>query len=298
MEKSYSRVCFIVNPAAKRNRSVKYVDWINREAKQRWHYFEIIIISENQSIRNIAAEKAETYDIIVACGGDGTINQVVNGMAGSEAKLGLLPVGSGNDFVKSLFPDPTPANCMEFLSLEKTVSVDLIHCRGDAETCAINTLGAGLDGLANFHAKNYSRLWGAFIYMIGALKAVLTFRGSTISLTVDGETQKDHYLMVTFCNGKWEGGSFYLSPLANPSDGYLNLVTIKTISRIKVLGYLLQFHWGPSSFMKALETKTCRSVVIHSELPLSVHADGEHLGNNIHTLDVNIVRKGIEVISP
>lgn len=298
MEKSDSRVCFIVNPAAKRNRSVKYVDWINREAKQRWHHFEIIIVSENQSIQSVAADKAEKYDIIVACGGDGTINQVVNGMAGSEAKLGLLPVGSGNDFVKSIFPDPAPEKCMEYLSLEKTVSVDLIRCRGDAETWAINTLGAGLDGLANFHAKNYSRLWGAFIYVIGALKAVLLFRGSTITLSVDGETQKDHYLMVTFCNGKWEGGSFYLSPQANPADGYLNLVTIKTISRIKVLGYLLRFRWGPSSFMKALETKTCRSVVIHSELPLSVHADGEHLGNNIHTLDVNIVRKGIEVISP
>lgn len=298
MKKSDVRVCFIVNPAANRRRSIRYVDWIHREAKRRWHHSEIIIAGENQSIRKLATRKAAEYDMIVACGGDGTINRIVNGITGSGSVLGILPIGSGNDFVKSIYPNPTPAACMELLSTSNTTYIDLIRCRGDANTLCINTLGAGLDGLANFHAKSYRRIRGALIYALGALKAVFSFRGSNITLSVDGETHSHHYLMITFCNGNWEGGNFYLSPEANPADGKLNLVTIKTISVLKIIAYLLRFRWGPSTLMKALHSYQCKSVVIHSEEPITVHADGEHLGSDIHTLDVNIVKKAIRVITP
>ncbi|MEX0647024.1 MAG: diacylglycerol kinase family protein [Balneolaceae bacterium] len=296
MKKSSTRVCFIVNPAADRYRSVRHVDWLNREAKKRWACFEIIISPENQPVSELAAEKAGIFDIIVACGGDGTVNQVVNGIAGTGAALGIIPIGSGNDFVKTLYKDTSLAACMEAIAGGKMVSADLISCRGDVKTWCINTLGIGLDGLANYHAKSYRRLRGSVIYVLGALKAVFGFRGSRMSLTIDGEKLNGKYLMVTACNGKWEGGGFLIAPGANPFDGSAELVIIKKMSVAGILSYLPRFWLGFSKSIKAVKTYRCETVEIHSNKPVAAHCDGEHLGENLQHFKLAIVPGAIKII--
>lgn len=297
MKKSNTRICFIVNPVADRKRSARYIDWIKNESKKRWNYYEINITQKNQNVSGLAKSKSQTFDVIVACGGDGTVNQVVNGIVGTGTTLGVLPIGSGNDFVKSLkLPDSLP-ECFELLYLEHSVLIDLIRYTGDVKGWSANTMGIGLDGLANFYAGSYKFLRGHLIYIMGALKAAFKFRGAEIKLDVDGKKLDGNYLMVTACNGKWEGGNFHLVPEAELTDGVLHLFTIKKIPLPTILAYLPALRYGPSPGMKGLNTVKAGRVKLKSKTGLSVHNDGEHLGESIKDLEIEIRKKVLSVIT-
>lgn len=297
MKKRHTRICFIVNPVADRKRSVQYIEWIKQEAKKRWNHYEINITQKNQDVIELAKSKSNLFDVIVACGGDGTINQVVNGIVGTETILGVLPIGSGNDFVKSLKLPGSLPECFELLYREHTVDIDLVHYRGDVEGWSANTLGIGLDGLANYYARSYKYFRGHMLYVMGALRAAFEFRGTKMELTVDGKNIDGEYLMVTACNGKWEGGNFYLAPEASLSDGSISLFTIKNLPLSTVLAYLPALRYGPSPSMKGLETIEGSHIQLRSEKGLSVHNDGEHLGNKINNLEIKIAPGVLKAIT-
>jgi diacylglycerol kinase (ATP) len=298
MQKKRTRICFIFNPAADRNRSARHIDWLNRESKKRWEQFEINITRADQSVKKLAREKAARFDLVVACGGDGTINQVISGLVQTNAKLGVLPIGSGNDFVKTLHLDKTLPECMDILYAEQSSTIDLIRIEGDAEGWCANTIGIGLDGLANYYARNYKKLRGHAVYVMGAIRAAFDFRGSEMELIIDGNTSEKDYLMVTACNGKWEGGSFFIAPDADMQDGLIDVLTIDTISIPRVLVYLPRFRWGPSPAMKGVKTRQCKRLEIKSKKPVAVHSDGEHLGKSIHHLILSVEKKALRVITP
>jgi diacylglycerol kinase (ATP) len=297
MEKRSTNVCFIVNPNAGKNRSKKYLSWLKREAGKRWYNFEIVLTKRDESVIELAADKAESFDILVACGGDGTVNQVVNGIEGSGKTLAVLPLGTGNDFVRSLGLPDSPEECLELIYFEKTVAVDLIRCEGDVEYICINTLGIGLDGLANYHTKSFKRMKGAIVYVVGAIKAAFQFRGAHFNLKIDGEDYSDQYLMITACNGKWEGGQFYLAPEASLTDGFFDVVTIQKISLVRVFIYLLSFRKGPAAWMSALNTRKSQTLVFECDKAVTVHADGENLGTAITHLNIKIEKAALNVIS-
>lgn len=297
MKKSNTRICFIVNPVADRKRSARHISWIKNEAKKRWTFYEINITQKNQNVSGLAKKKSQTFDVIVACGGDGTINQVVNGIAGTETILGVLPIGSGNDFVKSLKLPDSLSECLELLCHEHTISIDLIRYTGDIEGWAANTLGIGLDGLANYYAGSYTFLRGHLIYVMGALKAAFTFRGATLKLKVDDKIMDGDYLMVTACNGKWEGGNFHLAPEAELSDGVIHLLTINKIPLPTILAYLPVLRYGPLTGMKGLTTTKAARVKLKSKTGLYAHNDGEHLGENIKNLEIEVRKKVLRVIT-
>ena len=298
MLKKSTSVCFIFNPAADRNRSTRHIEWLKNEARQRWSHFEIDITRKNQNVAELARSKIGEYDIIVACGGDGTVNQVVNGIAGSGASLGVLPIGSGNDFVKTAGLDKTLPECMELIYEGHTSPVDLIKIEGDVETWSANTTGIGLDGLANFYAQSHKRLKGQLVYVLGALRAAFNFRGTYMKLIIDGEDHSADYLMLTVCNGKWEGGSFFVAPSADMTDGKIDLLKIDRISIPRVLSYLPRFRWGPSKNMRGVAQQQCKSIEFWSDDPVCVHNDGEFLGSDIKHLKLTVHEKILNVVVP
>ncbi|WP_083750006.1 diacylglycerol/lipid kinase family protein [Rhodohalobacter halophilus] len=297
MQKSHSSICFIVNPAAGKGDRQTLHRIISGEAEARWHTSEVVNVQANDSVSELAKRKAQTFDIIVACGGDGTVNSVVSGLAETNATLGVLPIGTGNDFAKAIQVRCSLTRCFEILQHHPPVPIDLIRYSGDADGWCVNTLGLGLDGLANYYSKSYKWLSGPIVYVLGAIKSAWKFRGSQVQLNVDGDRFSEKLLMMTACNGKWEGGKFYLAPDADLTDGLINFITIKKISFLKILFYLPFFRWGPQKWMKELKTELSREIDILSELPLAVHADGEHAGSEIRNLKINIVPGALKVIT-
>jgi diacylglycerol kinase (ATP) len=297
MEKSSSRICFLVNPSAGKRYSENFIAKLKREASRRWHDFEIVIASPDDSFSDLATDYSEDYDVIVACGGDGTVNRVVNGLAETDCTLGVLAIGTGNDFAKAIRSKHSFTRNLDLLQQENVSVVDLIHYSGDAEGWCANTLGLGLDGLANYYTKSFKTLSGPLVYVIGAIKAAWNFKGAGIEMTIDHKEHKENFLMMTACNGNWEGGKFYLAPDAELTDGSIHFVTIRKIPFLKIMAYLPRFRWGPAKWMGALETIECRQIMISSDRPLALHADGEHIGLGIQKLNIQLKAGQLKVIT-
>ncbi len=298
MHRNSTRICFIFNPAADRNRSQQHIKWLNKASHERWKAPEIQIVGKNQDIAETAHEKSHHFDVVVACGGDGTIHKVINGIAGTDTALGVLPIGSGNDFVKTLGLNRSPAECLHIIDRGLRKPIDLIRFEGDVSGWCANTLGLGLDGWANHFAHRNSTLKGALLYVYGAVKAAFTFKGTRVILEQDGEIQQDYFLMVTACNGKWEGGNFLVAPHANIADGKIDLLKIKTMPLAQILAYLPRFRWGPSAHMNGVSVATCKHLRYSSNKPVAVHCDGEELGTSIKDLRLFVSEKILEVIVP
>ncbi len=247
-------------------------------------------------VLELAREKSVNYDIVVACGGDGTISQVANGLVGSNAALGVIPIGSGNDFVKTLHLNKTLTECLDILKEGFFTEIDLIRFEGDEEGWCVNTIGMGLDGLANYHAGRSTYLRGFLLYAVGALKACFTFRGAKMTLLIDGQRFEDEYLMITLCNGKWEGGQFYIAPEAVMDDGLLDLLIVRKLPLYLILTYLPRFKTGPKKSMRGIRSFKCKELELHTEKPIYVHSDGEHISGAVQRLKLSVVEKALRVV--
>lgn len=298
MQNQNTRICFIINPAANRNRSSQNIEWICEQAAELWSVSEVIIAKPEDSLADLAKEKSKNFDVIVACGGDGTISQVINGLAKSGTALGVLPIGSGNDFVKSLNLPRNLPGCMKILAQNHTTEIDLIRYEGDAEGWCANTIGLGIDGWANYYSHQAMWLRGQLRYFYGALKAILNFKGAETDIQTPEYSDRDHYIMVTACNGKWEGGSFFVAPEAEMKNGCLDLLTIKKAPFILLIFYLLHFRWGPARWMKGVKTHRTKRVEISISIPVAVHRDGEHLGKHIRQLKLTVEENALKIIVP
>ena len=292
MKNHFERPCFIVNASSDRNRAVRHVSWIRQEAKKEWALAEIVIVEKGRDLTRLAAEKSEVFDLVVACGGDGTVSRIAAGLAGKRAALGLLPMGSGNDFALAAGLHRSLPECMDILKRGEVTPFDMIRYSGDAEGWCANTIGLGLDGLANYYAGKNTLLKGSALYLFGLLKAISRFRGSALTITTGDQVTTGHFMMATLCNGPREGGRFVVAPHADPSDGFLELLTIRKIPISLLLGYLPFFLKGPARWMRGVDQHSCQSLQIHSSQPLAVHCDGEHLSSDIRHLRME-VREGV-----
>lgn len=297
MQNQDIHICFIFNPAANRNRAPQHIDWLRREASALWKHYEIVIAEEGESLADLAQSKSKFFDVIVACGGDGTISQIINGLAQTDTALGVLPIGSGNDFVKSLGLNKTLPECLEIIHKNHNTKIDLIRYEGDAEGWCANTIGMGVDGLANFYAQQTS-LKGRIRYYVGALKAILKFRGCRMKIRSEECSDENDFLMATICNGKWEGGSFLIAPKAKINDGQLDILTIKKVPIALLIIYLMRFRWGPAEWMKGIKTFRTKSIELSSAEPVAVHRDGEHLGTDIRHLNFTVEQNALRVLTP
>lgn len=298
MQNLNTTICFIINPAANRHRSVRNVEWLRQQASHLWENFEIVIADKHDSLSDLAKRKSENFDVIVACGGDGTISQVVNGLAKTDTVLGVLPIGSGNDFVKSIGLKKSLPACLEVLHQNHTTKIDLIRYEGDVEGWCANTIGIGIDGWANFYAHQTSWLKGRITYYYGALRAIFKFHGSEMTVKSSYGMVKGNYLMITACNGKWEGGSFLVAPDADMRDGEIDTLTIKKVPIPLLTAYLLRFRWGPANWMRGVKKSRTKTLEISSIKPVAVHRDGEHLGTNIRKLKLTVEKNALKVIVP
>lgn len=289
--------CFIFNPAANRSGSRKQLKIIKSFVQEHWEESEVRVTEKKEDISRFARESAGMYELIVACGGDGTVNGVVNGIAGSGRTLGVIPLGSGNDFATSInLPDKTE-DCLRILKQGNRKRIDLILCEGDADHWCANTLGIGLDGLANYLAGSIKRFKGRTVYILGILRAILKFRGTDIRLEVDGETLDNRLMMITACNGPEEGGGFIIAPDADNADGWIDLLVIDKISIPRLMWYVPKFLINPGENLKGINRYKCRNVLVKSEAPLAVHCDGEHLGH-LNDIKLSIRSEFLEIMVP
>ena len=270
---------FIINPAAgSSNRTAAYSETIHKLCRERGLTYEIRVSTAPGECRRIAREYAATGKPlrIYACGGDGTLNEVVQGAAGYDnAAVTVFSGGSGNDFVK-LFDDPQAFFHLEKLLDAQEVTLDLISCNDDI---ALNICSVGLDARIGTDVANYKRiplLQGFRAY--AASTVVNLFKGISEHYVVElnGETVDGEHTFVCVCNGRYYGGGFNPVPEADPTDGMLDVLLVKKVNLFQVPGIIGKYKNGQYKQLPHLVKHYLTDrIVIRCDRPTPINLDGE-----------------------
>ena len=238
---------FIINPAAgSRNRTDEYSQVIHKVCRARKLTYEIRVSTAPGEITRIAREAAQTGQElrIYACGGDGTLNEVVAGVAGfSNAAVTVFSGGSGNDFVK-IFDDPRAFFDLHRLMDTEEATFDLIRCNEDL---ALNICSVGLDARIGTDVSRYKRLpllQGFRAYAASAVVNVVKGIAEHYVVEIDGERFDGDYTFVCVCNGRYYGGGFNPIPEADPGDGLLDVLVVDKVTRAQVPGLIGKYKDG------------------------------------------------------
>ena len=270
---------FIINPAAgSRNRTDDYSQTIHKICRARKLDYEVRVSTAPGECTRIAREAAKTGEEIrlYACGGDGTLNEVVAGAAGYDnAAVTVFSGGSGNDFVK-IFDDPKAFFDLHRLMDAEEATFDLIRCN---DCFALNICSVGLDARIGTDVSHYKRLpllHGFRAYAASALVNVMKGIAEHYVVEIDGERLDDAFTFVCVCNGRFYGGGFNPIPEADPSDGMLDVLLVQKVSRMQVPGLIGKYKNGRykeiSHVARYIKTD---SVKIHCDKPTLINLDGE-----------------------
>ena len=291
---------FILNPAAgKSDQTPRFAQDIERICGARGLDYEICVSKARGDCKAIARHAAESGQEVrlYACGGDGTLNEVVCGMAGFEnAAVTHYPGGSGNDSIK-VFSATAPFFDLERLLDADETRFDLISCNG---TYCANILSIGLDAKIGTDIARFKRLpfvSGKGAYILSILANVLSGRSAHYVVDVNGERIDAEQTLICVCNGRWYGGGFNPVPEAEPDDGLLDVLLVKKVSLLQVAAVIGKYQKGKYADYPALIChERCTELTIRCDMPSVVNIDGEALHTDF--LDISLKPKALRFFYP
>jgi YegS/Rv2252/BmrU family lipid kinase len=248
----------------------------------------------------------EGYDLVIAMGGDGTVHEVVNGLmqvpAEKRPMMGVVPLGSGNDFAHAI---GTPLQADRALSqaLEgKPSPVDIIRMideNGRVEYVD-NTIGIGFDAVVTIRSHKLPIVRGFMMYLTAVVQTILLNHDPALmKIESDGEKWQEETLMLTICNGQREGGGFIIDPSAKMTDGIINYALVKKCGRLMMFRLLPEFLKGTHMGFPQIKMGVCKSISVHSDRPMYIHADGEvftSFGSKLKSVSFEIIPNGLQVV--
>lgn len=296
----------IVNPVAGKGAGMRETARVRLLLHEQGIAFDMVYTERPGHATELAqAASQDGYGAVVAVGGDGTANEVLNGLMRSRSRddrlpLGVLPIGTGNDFAHGVGVPPDLEAACRCLARGHTRCIDVGRvCGGQwAEWRYVgNGVGVGFDVTVTLEAKKLKWVSGALAYLIAVLKTLfLYYRAPLITVEADGETYQAHYLMISAMNGQRFGGAFYTAPHARPDDGWIDLVLAQQVNRLTMLALVGRYLRGTQLSHPKVQSVHARQISVRAEGGLNSHADGEVFMVDGQRLELEILPRQIEVI--
>ncbi len=257
----------------------------------------------------LAKKAAEDgYDLVIAAGGDGTTHEVMNGLmevpADKRPALGVVPMGSGNDYshILNMPEDPEQALKTILTGKRKKIDIGTIEDEHGRHRYWDNTCNIGFGGLVNIYSHDLPIVRGFLMYFIAVIITIIKHNEPLeVTFKSDEGEWEEGAMLIAACNGPREGGGFATAPHADPWDGTFDLTVVKNVSRLQMLMLLPKFMSGTQGTSKDVYFKTFKELEIKSKQPLYLHTDGENYAgfvNDVHYLKFKILPQALEVIVP
>jgi diacylglycerol kinase (ATP) len=275
------RVKIILNPWSDRGRAIAY-----RESILQWSrpygQADLVLTERPGHAKELATAAADAgYDLVVAAGGDGTIHEVVNGLVyggRSQTTLGVIPIGSGNDFAYALKLNGNPAAAAQRLFTGEQRTIDLARIEDDKGRFAVvhNGVGFGFDATITIESRNITRLHGFAMYLVAVLRTIaFYYQTPQCEILFDDEVVRQQLLLLAVGVGPRAGGGFLLTPDANHQDNLLHSCTVNPVGRMTMMAMLPKVMKGTHVRAPFVTMRRNRYIAIRSDLPMPVHTDGE-----------------------
>ena len=248
----------------------------------------------------------DDYDLVIAMGGDGTVHEVMNGLMqipeNKRPILGVVPIGSGNDFAHGINASTIPNEALRRAINGEPSTVDLglmIDEHGRREFFD-NTLGIGFGATVTIRSHQLPVLRGFLMYLTAVLQTIiLDHNPIRMQIETDNEKWEQGVSYLVLCNGPREGGGFLIAPDAKIDDGLLNFAMIKDVSRLMMLRIVPEVMKGTHGRFKEVRMGTCQKFSLSANRPLYIHADGEIFtgpGTDLRKVSFEILPNALKVV--
>ncbi|NLI09888.1 MAG: hypothetical protein GX447_03910 [Elusimicrobia bacterium] len=288
---------FIVNPNSGKEKNKKeFVYFLKKESETRKLICEIAYTQSSKHARELAFLAVKRgFKKVVAVGGDGTIREVASSLAGKDAALGIIPMGSGNGFARNLLLPLNIEKALVTVFKEKYLYCDVGICLGEIFLCAC---GFGVDALIaeRFNTGNHSR--GLFPYFVSGAKSLFSYKPKLLRFKKSDGTFIDYFpLLAAVMNGRQYGGGACVNPEGLIDDGVLEFISLKNmgfLSAVLNLPYLFNGKINKKNIFGSLPLKNAE---IHIGRDSVYHLDGEHFYSKDGVLKISVWHKALKVIS-
>lgn len=291
----------IVNPTAGGGRALRSVTWLRERLVARPDV-RLELTRRRGDAEALAAEASHGgHDRVIVVGGDGTVQEVVNGLLakGDPASLGIVPLGSGNDLARSMGLPVELATAWRIAIGNGTRRIDVARARNGsgAERWFASAGGIGFDAqVAAAMADRSGWQAGRAGYLLTTLAELRRFENRRVRLTIDGTSETADVLFVAIANGAYYGGGMRIAPSASIDDGRLDVCVVGDISRLTVLRQLPNLYRGTHVNHPAVSMRSGIIVEADGDGDTRVHLDGEPFG--VLPLRVTISHQAIAVATP
>lgn len=210
---------------------------------------------------------------IVAMGGDGTVNEVLNGLVDpGNVRLGLIPCGSGNDFAAAVGIPSTPEGALDVLLAETPKATDYLECSGIR---GLNVIGAGIDTEILRRSYRARVLKGSLNYFVSLIVSLLKFQFYHFTAKFNGKSGEHASLILCACNGQRIGGGLGICPSADCGDGWLDIVMVENVTKRMIPGALVQLMRGKLLEQKYTLHERATRLEAKFSRPTTIQIDGE-----------------------
>lgn len=305
----------ILNPNAGRGTAGKRRGELERTLQQAGVAFDLMTTHARGGATELTYHAIERgYDQVIAVGGDGTINEIINGILGSQERhgrkahtrlpvLGIVPFGTGSDFIKVLdgVKPNDLAGAVGRLARSKTQAVDAARIRvknllQEYTRYFINGMTLGLDSQVVVESLKIEKLKGRAVYFLAILRALKNYHAHPMMVRFDGQELYRRLLFTNVANGRCQGGGFKMTPDALIDDGMLDLCMVENLRLDQIVRYLPRLLKGTHTSIRQVKMGRARRVTIDCIEPVPVATDGEIVATDARHVEVEVLPGAIEVV--
>ena len=285
------RIALLVNPQAGRGAGRRLGSEVRERLRRAGLGCELQFTNAPGEMRGlVAAALRNGVDCVAIAGGDGSVNEAVNGYVGVAREgqaCAVIPLGTGNDFAKMLGVGNDWRLACERIARGETRRVDAGRCNGHVFA---NGIGAGFDAQVALEASGIRWIRGNAVYGV-ALARTLLLRYATPNARIvhDGGAIETGITMLAAANGTTYGGAFRIAPDADIADGMLDLMVADRLSRAGIIGFIPHVLRGTHVGRQGVTMARTRRLVVETDEPLVVHADGEIIDRAAKRLEVEVL---------
>lgn len=288
------KIRFIINPISGGKTKKDIPDLIDRYLSKDKYEYEITFSKTAEHAIELCKDAVKLgFEMVVAVGGDGTLNLVASALVHTNVALGIIPLGSGNGFARAMNIPLKTIDAIQLLNTGKPKKIDSGSANGK---CFMNVCGFGFDAhVSSKFAEAGTR--GLKTYAKISLKELRSYKNNNFELNYLGSTQKEKAFIIAVCNGPQYGNNAQIAPKAKFDDGMFDVTVLKEVNWLNALGITRDLFLGRLKKSNQVDTFICQNITIIQPEPNWVNIDGEPIWMD-QKISIQMNPKSLAVIVP